>query len=67
MKLIRHLNEHERAIIAIVSVMLMVTGMLIYLLLAPPVTRAWSSEAKANVGTVRVPAGLVEAMELNTQ
>ena len=36
MKFIRSFSESERAIIAIVSVMLMVTAMLIYLLLTAP-------------------------------
>ena len=36
MKFIRPFSESERAIIAIISVMLMVTAMLIYLLLMPP-------------------------------
>lgn len=36
MKFIRSFSEAERAVIAIISVMLMVTAMLIYLLMMPP-------------------------------
>jgi Ca-activated chloride channel family protein len=42
MKLIPHLNECQRALIAIISVMLMATGMLLYLLFAPLRSRAQS-------------------------
>jgi hypothetical protein len=42
MKFIRSFNEAERAVIAIISVMLMVTAMLIYLLLTAPL-KAWGA------------------------
>ena len=36
MKFIRSFSEAERSVIAIITVMMMVTGMLIYLLLTTP-------------------------------
>ncbi|NOT60563.1 MAG: VWA domain-containing protein, partial [Acidobacteria bacterium] len=65
MKLIRHLSESERAILSIVFVMAMVTAMLIYLLLAPPLKSRAQSGALIPTGKDAPDASVLSLAEMS--